>query len=258
MQNRDVKESQIDFRQEQFKASVEASLSEIRSLIPAGKSIIVQYTETPTGSGRYGRLKVGLEDADTAVIKIYLPEEIEEIERAEKQILFIVRHEACHSFSGFFDEFRGQLSDDEIRASLKNKDGNNIVVETGQTEVIVDLTALFLGNSDQNSRQRLLESYVDTVDVYLLIPDTFLRDDIRFIEILKFIEKTWPQEADTRRIIEKLDGRINSKFSEMSKGEKSIIEKYQNFIKNIIAHFKDSFLDSTQIADFIKSQSSYL
>jgi hypothetical protein len=143
------------------------------------------------------------------------------------------------------------LTDEEIEEAQDLQIGNP-EIETGQIEVITDLTALNLDICE--SKKQILEEYLNLVEDYLKNPEPYISDDVRFREILMSL--TDDGDMDMERalmLIAELEKRVKMVIGEDEKNIK-YLTKYQFAIRKIIDFFKDNFAEHGQVEEYLKQR----
>ncbi len=245
---------EITIAQEQVKSLAQETAEEIIQKVSPSKKIVITYRDTPFRPGGPARLIKNWDTNDEAEVGIYISLDLEELRELQKYIKFVVAHEISHLFTGLFESHRGKLTEEEIKESSLTKI-DNPQIDSGQTEVMADLTTIYLAEDNQDSQSEMLESYANLIEYYLQDSEVFLRDEVRFLEVIKHLKSGRKGESNRlNELVLKLQGRIDSKMHGADTEDKKFLDKYQEFIKNIMQYFKDNFSKPGQLDKFIREK----
>ena len=229
----------------------QAVINKIKKFIPADKDInLIYWTDLNRKLGE-GRLLSNWDNSNIAEIGINLRDDLDYLEHQKNIVDILIAHEASHLFNSQFKEITTVLTDEEIEEAQDVQIGNP-EIETGQIEVITDLTALNLDIYE--SKKQILEEYLNLVEDYLKNPEPYIRDDVRFREILMSL--TDEGDMDMERalmLIAELEKRVKMVIGEDEKNIK-YLTKYQFAIRKIIDFFKDNFAEHGQVEEYLKQR----
>lgn len=188
----------------------------------------LRISKTPlTGEGS-GQLVERWSKDQKAVLAIYESPDINERKESRKGLDFLIGHELMHCFDNVVDKFSSQLSDEENVESLSFEQMNNPLFISGQTETFVDFMALRSFSDNDQKKTKMVEGYNALIKSFLKYHDSFLRDEIRALSIVKIMpELKITVTEELQKTAELLLDRVNKEKTNLSDAENKYIDLYE-------------------------------
>lgn len=204
-----------------------------------GQTITIEVSSTSFQDDSPGMLLDSwATNGNVGVIGLHLSDDPETLTRVQRLMPFLSAHEVAHLFNDRLNDFMQTPETATIDKSLDSEHLSYPMMDSGQRELLTDLTAYVA--SPPKAKPRMLDAYVNLVDLELTRdPHQALRDDFRILTMLAWLQNL---HADQRLppASERLQQRLNTTLATLSETDQQLAQVYQQLLRDLISRYNEA------------------